>query len=156
MLGDKLGVGMIGAGSMAVHHLEAWQRCDGATVTAITNRTLVSAEALASRFGIPRVCRSAEELVRRPDVDVVSIATPHHLHHALSLAAISEGKHVAVDVARWLVGEIQHDSNLTSTSANAESNRVPPFQSSFLVYNYGIRGTEAGPSRCPLGQGGIG
>ena len=37
---------------------------------------------------------SYEELLASPDVDVVLIATPNHLHRPLSIQALQAGKHV--------------------------------------------------------------
>jgi predicted dehydrogenase len=85
---------MIGAGSMAVHHLEAWSKAAGVQLVAITNRTRHRAERLAREFGIPHISTSPGELISRDDVDLVSIAMPHNLHAPLALAAIDAGKHV--------------------------------------------------------------
>ena len=91
---DQLGIGMIGAGSMAVHHLEAWGQNPGTKVVAITNRTEDRAASLAREFGISHVCSTADELVHRADVDAVSISLPHNLHHPMATLAIEAGKHV--------------------------------------------------------------
>jgi predicted dehydrogenase len=85
---------MIGAGSMARHHLEAWSRSVDAEVIAIYNRTQHKAEALAREFAIPYVCVDVYDLIHGNDVDAVSISMPHSLHHPLAIAAIEAGKHV--------------------------------------------------------------
>ena len=59
MFAGKLRVGMIGAGSKARHHLEAWYRSADAAVVAIYNRTQHKAESLAFGFAIPTVCAAA-------------------------------------------------------------------------------------------------
>jgi predicted dehydrogenase len=46
------------------------------------------------RFGIPEVIMDYDEMLRRPDIDAVSIVTPVPLHHSMSLAALKAGKHV--------------------------------------------------------------
>ena len=53
-----------------------------------------SAQAAAAELGADRAFDSAEELVRDPDVDVVHICTPNHLHVPLAEAALAAGKHV--------------------------------------------------------------
>jgi predicted dehydrogenase len=40
---------------------------------------------------------SYDEVIRRPDIDAVALATPHSLHEAQALAAIAAGKHVFVE-----------------------------------------------------------
>jgi predicted dehydrogenase len=91
---EKLGVGMVGAGSMARHHLDAWRQSVETEVAAIWNRTRHKAEALADEYEIPAICAEVDELVHRADVDIVSVCTPHFLHHPISMAAIEAGKHV--------------------------------------------------------------
>ncbi|MCU1413663.1 MAG: oxidoreductase domain protein [Microbacteriaceae bacterium] len=70
---------------------------NGFTVTAVGSRTLDSATAFASEFGIPNVHGSYEELVADPEVDIVYIATPHPMHHHDALLALNAGKHVLVE-----------------------------------------------------------
>ena len=50
---ENVRLGVIGAGNIAVKHLEALQGVAGATVVGITSRTRSKAEAMAARFGIP-------------------------------------------------------------------------------------------------------
>lgn len=89
---DTVRIGMIGAGHIACSHAEAWRK--EATIAAVASRRIEHARTLAERYGIPHVCRDAEELVSRSDVDAVGIATPHHLHHPIALAALESGKSV--------------------------------------------------------------
>ena len=51
-------------------------------------------QAAAAELGADRAFDSAEDLVRDPDVDVVHICTPNHLHVPLAEAALAAGKHV--------------------------------------------------------------
>ena len=48
----------------------------------------------AAALGAERSFATAEELVEAPDVDVVHICTPNHLHLPLAEAALAAGKHV--------------------------------------------------------------
>ena len=89
---ETVRIGMIGAGHIAHSHAEAWQK--EASLTAVASRRVESARSLAERHGIPHVCRDASELLHRNDIDAVGIATPHHLHHPIALAALAAGKSV--------------------------------------------------------------
>lgn len=89
---DIVRIGMIGAGHIAHSHAEAWRR--EATLTAVASRRIESARSLAERHDIPHVCRDANELLDRDDIDAVGIATPHHLHYPIALAALVAGKSV--------------------------------------------------------------
>ncbi|MCY3771959.1 MAG: Gfo/Idh/MocA family oxidoreductase [Gemmatimonadetes bacterium] len=85
-------IGMIGAGHIAYSHAEAWRQ--EATLTAVASRRIERARALAERYDVPHVCRDANELLNRGDIDAVGIATPHHLHHPIAMAALKAGKSV--------------------------------------------------------------
>lgn len=45
----------------------------------------------------PKIYRDYRELLRDPSVDAVVIATPEHLHHSMTLAAIKAGKHIYIE-----------------------------------------------------------
>lgn len=66
---DRVRLGVVGAGNIAVKHLEALQGMAGASVVGIASRTRAKAEALATRFAIPCVADDLEGLLReaRPD-----------------------------------------------------------------------------------------
>lgn len=91
-MNDIVRIGMIGAGHIAQSHAEAWRK--EATLTAVASRRIESARSLAERHDIPHVCRDANELLDRDDIDAVGIATTHHLHHPIALAALAAGKSV--------------------------------------------------------------
>jgi predicted dehydrogenase len=54
----------------------------------------VAAQEASAAHGHVPWTTSFEEAIRRDDVDVVSIATPHHLHAPQTIAAAEAGKHV--------------------------------------------------------------
>ena len=89
---NSVRIGMIGAGHIAFSHAEAWRK--EATLTAVCSRRPESARKLAALFDIPHVCRDADELLSRGDIDAVGITTPHHLHHPVAMAAVAAGKSV--------------------------------------------------------------
>ncbi|KXG74250.1 scyllo-inositol 2-dehydrogenase (NAD(+)) [Fervidicola ferrireducens] len=55
------------------------------------------AREFGKRFGIDRVYRKPEELVGDPEIDIVAIATPPHLHFELALMAFQAGKNVFLE-----------------------------------------------------------
>lgn len=87
-------VGVIGAGGIvAAAHLPAYAKA-GLPVAAITDIDLAKAEALAKQFGIPKIYRTAEELLADGSIEVVDIAVPASEQPSLLLAALEAGKHV--------------------------------------------------------------
>ncbi len=66
-------------------------------IVAVCNRTLDSAKMNWFRDNIPtvrQVTRDYRELLRNPEVEVVYVAVPHHLHEEFYIAAIEAGKHL--------------------------------------------------------------
>src|ERR687896_34755 len=69
-------------------------RLAGAELAGVAASSPESAAAAAAKLGAGRAFDSAEELVGDPDIDVVHICTPNHLHLSLAEAALWAGKHV--------------------------------------------------------------
>jgi predicted dehydrogenase len=65
-------------------------------VVAVSDPDTLKAEALAARFGVPRV-RTDEEILADDEVQAVAICTPNHLHESLAIEALERGKHVLVE-----------------------------------------------------------
>ena len=85
--------GIIGLGFIGEVHARA-VRAAGGTLVAVADATADGIEDSAQRLGAERGAASAEELVTSPDVDVVHICTPNHLHAPLARLALEAGKHV--------------------------------------------------------------
>src|SRR4051794_37645647 len=88
--------GVIGLGFIGEVHVRAI-RAAGGTLAAVADASPATitetAERLGARWGAP----SAEALIGSPDVDVVHICTPNHLHAPLARMAIEAGKHVVCE-----------------------------------------------------------
>jgi predicted dehydrogenase len=82
------GTGFIGR----VHARSA--RLAGAELVGVSASSPDRAAAAATELGAGRGFASSEELATSPDVDVVHICTPNHLHVALAVTALEAGKHV--------------------------------------------------------------
>jgi predicted dehydrogenase len=94
MRDGRVGVGVIGAGFGRLAQLPAFRRCESAELVALCSGHLDKARAVASDFGIPLAFDDYRELLRLPEVDLVSVATPPYLHRPMVLAALSAGKNV--------------------------------------------------------------
>jgi predicted dehydrogenase len=73
------GVG-VGAGYFSAYQYEAWRRIPEVAMTAICNRTVAKAEAMAARYDIPRVYGDFDEMIEREKPDFVDIITPPQTH----------------------------------------------------------------------------
>lgn len=74
-------------------HLRAL-RAAGFEVKALVGRDPAKTEERARRFQVPHALTSLDKALALPGVDVVTIATPPHTHHAIAAAAAKAGKHV--------------------------------------------------------------
>ena len=61
---------------------------------AVASRTKESAEKYAREWKIPRAHGSYEALLADPEIDVVYISLPNHLHAPWTIKAVEAGKHV--------------------------------------------------------------
>ncbi len=95
----RLRVALVGAGSFArAVHVPNLLALDGkCSVRAIVSRSGHGAAALADQVGAAWSGTDPAEVLSDPDVDAVVIATRHHDHAALALAALEAGKHVLVE-----------------------------------------------------------
>jgi D-xylose 1-dehydrogenase (NADP+, D-xylono-1,5-lactone-forming) len=64
------------------------------TLTAVASRESGRAEAYAREWEIPRAIAGYDALVSDPDIDVVYVPLPNHLHADWAIAAARAGKHV--------------------------------------------------------------
>ena len=93
---DAVRIGIVGAGIMGRAHAEAIADHPGSVLTAVSGRTESGARALAEPAGA-RAHADHEALVSDPEVDLVVVATPDHLHAEAVVAAADAGKHVLVE-----------------------------------------------------------
>jgi len=90
--------GIIGAGDVCEKKSgPALYKAPGSTLQAITRRDPAAAKDFAARHGVPAWYTDPAELVADPEVDVVYVATPPHLHRRFAEAALDAGKPVLVE-----------------------------------------------------------
>jgi predicted dehydrogenase len=90
-------MGLVGAGFVGPHHIDAVRRLGFVDVVALASSNAVTARDKAQALGVPKSYGSYEALLDDPDVQVVHNATPNYLHYPVNAAAIAKGKHVVSD-----------------------------------------------------------
>jgi predicted dehydrogenase len=93
----RIGMGIVGAGFVGPHHIDAVRRLGYVDVLAIAGSSDASARQKADSLGIERAYGSYEALLNDPDIQVVHNATPNYLHYPVNAAALAKGKHVVSD-----------------------------------------------------------
>ena len=86
---------MIGVGDITFLHFEAYRGLDLARVVALCDLDRDLLARRAAEWGVARTTTDFRELLADPDIDVVEVNTPHHVHRPLVVAALEAGKHVA-------------------------------------------------------------
>lgn len=104
----SLKVGVIGCGFWGKNHARIYNDLDTAELVAVSDLNEQSACSLGERYGADHY-GDVGALLKRNDVEMVSICTPTVTHADIALAAMEAGKHVLVE------------KPMTSTVAEAES-----------------------------------
>ena len=86
-------IGIVGAGFMGTTHAAGWADTP-ATIVGFTAETQQESHSLAKHYGT-NVYASLEEML--PEVDVVDICSPTHLHYEMALQAAAAGKHIVCE-----------------------------------------------------------
>lgn len=89
-----LGWGIIGPGRIAPRLVRGVAGSERSKLVAVASRDGGRAATFAARHGIAQAFGSYEELLAAPDVDVVYVSLPNHLHAEWTIRALEAGKHV--------------------------------------------------------------
>lgn len=96
---DRVRVAMVGAGNFAQGmHLPNLQKLrDHFTIRAIASRTGANASAVGQRYGAEYATTDFDAVLGDKDIDLVIVATRHHMHADMTLRALKAGKHVLIE-----------------------------------------------------------
>lgn len=95
-MNSSLGIGIIGAGNVALSHVLGWQQTDGATPIAVCRRDETKVKEFAATHNLAWET-DYQNLLKRDDIDVVDILLPSGVHAEAGIAAARAGKHVIVE-----------------------------------------------------------
>jgi predicted dehydrogenase len=96
MAGDRLRVGVIGAGVGALH-LAAFARIPEVEVIALAGLDDDRVQRVAAEYRVPQTFREYETLLAQPNIDAVTIGLPNHLHLPVTREALQANKHVLLE-----------------------------------------------------------
>ena len=95
----SLKIGVVGAGTFGVNHLNAFRQLSYSGVAELAAVAEVNdkrREWVKENYGCA-VYADYNEMIEKADVDGVAVVTPDHLHRPVVLAAAAKGKHVLVE-----------------------------------------------------------
>ena len=91
-------VGIIGAGKISERmHIPGFQKVRGCRVVAVADVDRRLAGEIAGRFGIKEVYRDYRDMLKKSDIDAVSVCTPNFLHCRMAVDSSKALKHVIVE-----------------------------------------------------------
>lgn len=90
---NDIGAAVIGSGFIGTVHIEALRRL-GVNVRGLLGSSPERGQQAARRIGVPRAYPSLDVLLEDPDVSVVHVTSPNHLHHPQVKAILAAGRHV--------------------------------------------------------------
>lgn len=123
---EKLGVAVIGCGGRGNSHLQTLQHIAATDKTielvAVCDVYRPRLDKAAAQFNVPHKYMDYRELLANPAVDIVSIATPDHIHGYQALDALAAGKDIYCEkpVTHWR----QFELTKQLAKATAASGRV--------------------------------
>ena len=88
--------GVVGVGFIGVAHVEALRRL-GVEVAGVVGSSPDRARAKAEAANLPQVYDSVEALAADPDIDVIHVASPNHVHAEQVRVVLDAGKHVVCE-----------------------------------------------------------
>src|SRR5438128_10207601 len=135
---STLGVGIIGVspvrGWAATAHIPALRALPNFEIRALSAHSAESARAAGETYGVSAVFSDHEQLVTRPDIDVVAVTVKVPHHRELVTAALAAGKAVYCE---WPLGrdldDAQAMANLAAerdvrTVVGLQGRQAPPIQ----------------------------
>jgi UDP-N-acetyl-2-amino-2-deoxyglucuronate dehydrogenase len=92
----KLGTAIIGCGKVGHTHAMAYKTLPESNFVAVYSRDSAKAGSFAQEFGV-EAYSDLGSMLKDPDVDVVSICTPPHVHPDLVQACADHGVHMLIE-----------------------------------------------------------
>ena len=152
-------IGIVGLGFMGMIHYLASRKLSGASVAAVCSRdqTKLAGDwrSIRGNFGPPgevmdlsgvKKYDTLDALLADPDIDLIDICNPTHLHPDTAIAALKAGKHVLVEKAIALTAE-QADAMLAAAKDAGKMLMVAhvlPFMAEFQYAAEAVRSGRYG------------
>src|SRR5687767_7896684 len=95
-MAERMRFAVIGINGQGRAHLRALKETPEAELVAVCDVNEAAARARSEEYGVP-FFTDYEDLLKRDDVDAVTLALPHYLHAKMAIAAFEAGKHVVTE-----------------------------------------------------------
>jgi predicted dehydrogenase len=91
-----VGVAIVGCGRISDLHELGYRGLDTARIVAVCDTRKGRAQQKAKAWGAAKVYSDYQKLLADPEINLVELLVPHHLHAPMTVAACQAGKHVSV------------------------------------------------------------
>ena len=91
-------VALAGAGAFGIKHLDGIRNIDGVEVVSLVGRELEKTREVALKYHIGHVTTDLADSLALEEVDAVILCTPTQMHADQSIACLTAGKHVQVEI----------------------------------------------------------
>ncbi len=95
-MSKEIGFAILGAGMIAPFHAKSIRDARGGRLVAVCDAARERAERMAAEYGAQPYGDLAE-MLRNPEIDVVNVVLPNHLHRDAVIACARAGKHVLTE-----------------------------------------------------------
>ena len=95
-MAKELGFGILGAGLVAPFHAKSVKASKGGKLVAFCDTAKERVEKMAAEYGA-KVYTSLDDMLRDPEIQVVNVCLPNHLHHAAVMKCAAAGRHVLTE-----------------------------------------------------------
>ena len=89
-------VGVIGVGAMGYNHARVYHKLENANLVAVSDVSEKTLKKVCKKYDT-KGYTDIEELLKNPEIEVVSVCVPTTLHHSIVMKAIEYGKHILVE-----------------------------------------------------------
>lgn len=96
--GLRMNICLVGYGSIAGWHMEAFRRIEGVNPHVLVGRREEPAAAFARKWGFPHHSLDFDSALADPAVDAVVITSPSELHAPQALKTLHAGKHLLLEI----------------------------------------------------------
>jgi predicted dehydrogenase len=93
---NPIRVAIVGCGRISDLHEMGYRGREDARIVAVCDTKRKRAQQKARAWGVEKVYGNLASVLADPEVDLVELLVPHHLHAEMTVAACEAGKHVSV------------------------------------------------------------
>jgi predicted dehydrogenase len=125
----KVNVAVVGLGFMGMTHLHAYQQIESARICAVCDPVRLPVNGMlpgiSGNVAVPgaicldgtvKSCRSLDEVLGDPEIELVDLCVPTPLHHPQAIAALCAGKHVVCEKPLARTAALAHEIVLKARS----------------------------------------